>query len=160
MTNLHHHTEPSAADEQAGYPVIEWLEGQPVPDLNEIPRARWREVLIPLTKRVRAMAAYRVRMPEASRDAGILTVTLDLEDGDRRAQAESRAARPRRLPAPNVEQAPGRPVSRQVNFRISAAQHERLAQAAQRIGVKPTQLARLLTMRGVEHMLWEERSRG
>ena len=94
MTSRHHHTEPPAADEQAGYPVIEWLEGQPVPDLNETPQARWREVLIPLTKRARAIAAYRVRMPEASREAGILTVTLDLEDGDRRAQATSRAARP------------------------------------------------------------------
>jgi predicted HicB family RNase H-like nuclease len=47
-----------------------------------------------------------------------------------------------------------------VNFRISPRQHERLAEAAQRIGAKPGQLARILTMRGVEHMLWEERSRG
>lgn len=106
------------------------------------------------------MAAYRVRTPEESRQAGILTVTLDLEDGDRRAEAERAAARPRGLPAPGVSQAPGRPVSRQVNFRISPHQHERLAEAAQRIGAKPGQLARILTMRGVEHMLWEERSRG
>ncbi len=97
---------------------------------------------------------------EASREAGILTVMLDLEDGDRRAEAERRAARPGLLPAPSVGEVPGRSVSRQVNFAISPSQHERLAEAAQRIGAKPGRLARILTMRGVEHMLWEERSRG
>jgi len=89
--------EDKAADEQAGFPVIEWYLGQPVPDLNEIEEERWPVVLTPLT---------------------------------------------------------------QVNFRLSAGQHERLVEAAQRVGAKPTELARILTMRGVEHMLWEERSRG
>jgi len=56
---------------------------------------------------------------EASREAGILTVMLDLEDGDRRAEAERRAARPGLLPAPSVGEVPGRSVSRQVNFAIS-----------------------------------------
>ncbi len=150
----------AADEEQAGYPVIEWHLGQPVPDLNEIGQERWRDVLTPLTRPVRHVASQRVRGMEPSRQAGMLVVMLDLEDGDRRADAERAAARPRRLPAPDASQAPGRPVSRQVNFRISPRQHERLAEAAQRIGAKPGQLARILTMRGVEHMLWEERSRG
>ncbi|MDQ3770006.1 MAG: hypothetical protein M3370_11115 [Actinomycetota bacterium] len=150
----------TAADDQAGYPVIEWHQGQPVPNLDEIEQDRWREVLTPLTQPVRNAAARRVGGSlEASRQAGVLAVTLDLEDGAREQEARQRAARPHTLPAPAASDAP-ESASRQVNFRISPGQHERLAQAAQRIGAKPGQLARILTMRGVEHMLWEERSRG
>jgi hypothetical protein len=151
--------EDKAAEEQAGYPVIEWHLGQPVPDLNAIPQERWREVLTPLTQPVRNAAARRVNSLDAGRQAGILVVTLDLEDGDREQEALRRAGRPHTLPAPAAREALER-ASRQVNFRISPRQHERLAEAAQRIGAKPGQLARILTMRGVEHMLWEERSRG
>ena len=148
------------ADEQAGYPVMEWYQGQPVPNLNEIEQDRWREVLTPLTQPVRNAAARRVAGSlEASRQAGILAVTLDLEDGAREQEMRQRAARPHTLPAPAARDAL-ESASRQVNFRISSRQHERLAEAAQRIGAKPGQLARLLTMRGIEHMLWEERRRG
>lgn len=153
-------SETTAADEQAGYPVIEWHQGQPVPNLNEIEQGRWRQVLTPLTQPVRDAAARRVAGSlETSRQAGILAVTLDLEDGAREQEARQRAARPHTLPAPAARDAL-ESASRQVNFRISPRQHERLAQAAQRIGAKPGQLARILTMRGVEHMLWEERQRG
>ena len=183
MENLPDHTEPTAADhedddaldlpfptdavsgttaadEQAGYPVIEWHQGQPVPNLDEIEQGRWREVLTPLTQPVRNAAARRVAGSlEASRQAGILAVTLDLEDGAREQETRQRACRPHTLPAPAAREAL-ESASRQVNFRISPQQHERLGQAAQRIGAKPGQLARILTMRGVEHMLWEGRSRG
>lgn len=150
----------TAPDEQAGYPVIEWHQGQPVPNLDEIEQDRWRQVLTPLTQPVRNAAARRVTGSlEASREAGVLAVTLDLEDGAREQEARQQAARPHTLPAPAARDAL-ESASRQVNFRISPRQHERLAQAAQRIGAKPGQLARILTMRGVEHMLWEERERG
>ncbi len=151
--------EDKVADEQTGYPVIEWHLGQPVPDLNEIEQARWREVLTPLTQPVRNAAARRMRSMEAGIEAVILAGTLELEDGDRAAEAEHRSMRPQRLPTPTTTDRLER-ASRQINFRISPRQHERLAKAAQRIGAKPGQLARILTMRGVEHMLWEERSRG
>lgn len=149
--------EDQAADEQAGYPIIEWYLGQPVPDLNEIAEDRWRTVLTPLTRPVREAAARRVRSLDQSRRATAL-VLLELEDGDGEEQTQRRAQRPQTLPTSTWAGRPER-ASRQVNFRISAAQHERLAQAAQRVGAKPTELARILTMRGVEHMLWEERRR-
>ncbi|MBA3862148.1 MAG: hypothetical protein M3R46_17470 [Actinomycetota bacterium] len=95
--------EDKAADEQAGFPVIEWYLGQPVPDLNEIEEERWPVVLTPLTQPVREAAARRVRSRDQSLRATAL-VLLELEACDR--------------------------------------EH------------------RVLTMRGVEHMLWEERSRG
>ncbi len=150
--------EDEAADEQAGYPIIEWYLGQPVPDLNEIAEDRWRAVLTPLTQPVREAAARRVRSLDQSHRATAL-VLLELEDHDREHREHRRAQRPQSLPTPTRADRLER-ASRQVNFRISAAQHERLVEAAQRVGAKPTELARILTMRGVEHMLWEERSRG
>lgn len=150
--------EDAAVDEQAGFPVIEWYLGQPVPDLNEIAEDRWRAVLTPLTRSVREAAARRLRSLEQSRQATAL-VLLELEDCDRKDRDHRRAQRPHSLPtstqADRLERA-----SRQINFRISPRQHQRLAEAAPRDGAKPGQLARILTMRGVEHMLWEERSRG
>jgi len=152
--------DPTAEERAAGHPVAEWLDGQPVPDLNAIAEERWPEVLGPLTHRVRTRAAYIVRHPEPSRRASLLVTTLELEEAGDRHEAERRASRPSRLPSPELPREPSRPSSRQVGFRISTTQHERLAEAARRVGAKPGQLARMLTLRGVEHMLWEERSRG
>ena len=152
--------EPTTHEHEAGYAVAEWLDGQPVPDLNAIAEERWLEILGPLTHRVRKRAAYIVRDPESNRRASLLVTTLELEAAGERHDTERRASRPSRLPIPEVPLVASRPSSRQVNFRISTTQHERLAEAARRVGVKPGQLARMLTLRGVEHMLWEERSRG
>lgn len=152
--------EPTTDEREAGHAIAEWLDGQPVPDLNRIAEERWPEVLGPLMHRVRKRAANIVRGPERSRRASLLVTTLELEAAGDRHDAERRASRPSRLPTPELLLESSRPPSRQINFRISATQHERLAEAARRIGAKPGQLARMLTLRGVEHMLWEERSRG
>lgn len=42
------------------YPVKGWLLGEPLPDLDRLPRARWREVLAPLSSRARDWTIRRV----------------------------------------------------------------------------------------------------
>ena len=83
--------------------------------------------------------------------AGILMGEPLLEDGSRRAQAPPV---PPRMPAGDP---PTRGSSRQVNFRLGPNEHARLREAAPLFGMRPTALARVLTVRGVDRALYEER---
>jgi hypothetical protein len=44
-----------------------------------------------------------------------------------------------------------------VNLRLGAEEHDRLAGAARPFAMRPSTLARMLTMRGVDRALYEER---
>ncbi len=64
------------------------------------------------------------------------------------------AARAERLPDPQLK--PSRPGRvQQLNFRLTAGEHADLLRAADILGLRPTQVARLLTLRGVNQVLRE-----
>ncbi len=143
---------PAAATQQThdGIPISRWYFGEPVPDLDRIPRERWREVLIPLRHRTRqiAMAGTQKDFVAAAQLVGGLLI----EVGDS-------GARARDAPPPGLPEGapPSRGASRQVNFRLGPDAHERLLEAARLFEMRPSALARLLTVRGVDRALYEER---
>ena len=141
------------------YPVASWHDGQPVPDLEKLAPEHWRQALTALTPEARRVAVRTARDPESNRKANLVATELELfADPPPVTPDEPRAQRPVALAQPMVDRAEVG-ASRQVNFRLSPAQHARLAQAVESVGARPAELARLLTMRGVEQMRWEERSR-
>ena len=136
-----------------GIPIRGYYFGEPVPDLNLLPRERWPEVLRPLRERTRRYAVAGLRTQEAYIAGQILVSDLTLEDGAARSRA--RQAAPPRMPtgAP-----PTKGAQRQVNFRLGPDEHARLRNAAELFGMPPTTLARVLTVRGVDAALYEERA--
>ena len=119
-----------------------------LPNLQEIPRERWAEVLRPLDQQERDRAA-RVSVDFFSEEGEAvwrLIAELMLEDADRRA-AEPRVAV---VPEPPAPATPLRP--RQVNVKLSAAEHRRLVAMANTFALRPTQLARQLIVRGVAQL--------
>jgi hypothetical protein len=135
-----------------GMPIHGWHGGDPVPDLDRIPKERWREVLAPLRHATRQWAKAATQSDVVA--AGILVGELSQEDGAARHRAVS--APPPGMPAgAALARGPGH----QVNFRIGHDEFERLAEAARLFAMRPTTLARVLTMRGVERALYEHRQR-
>lgn len=76
------------ADED--FPVLGLHRGQPVPLLREIPQARWRELLAPLTDGARRQAAQSVPYGQHG-DVLVLIAELELEDLERSACCTSTA---------------------------------------------------------------------
>ncbi len=132
------------------YPVKGWLLGEPLPDLDRLPRARWREVLAPLSSRARDWTIRRVA-PENIVAAVELDLELAGEDEKRREAMRRVAARGQSLPEPRV----ARTVARQLNLKVSAEQMADL-RLAEMLSLRPTQLARMLVLSGVRRMLYEE----
>lgn len=134
-----------------GIPITGWYRGEPIPDLNALPQDRWREVLRPLSYWPRTHATASLRTVEQARVAASILGGLGERPtpGNRDVDAE-----PPRMPggAP-----PARGASRQINFRLGPDEHARLAEAAALFAMRPTALARVLTMRGVNRVLYEER---
>jgi hypothetical protein len=129
-----------------GMPIRGWHYGEPIPDLDRIPQERWREVLAPLRRGTR-----RVAMSGTQRDfrsAAILVGELLADDG--RVDLGAPPAMPTGAP-------PAREAGRQVNFRLGATEHDRLVAAARLFAMRPATLARVLTVRGVDRALYEER---
>lgn len=141
--------EPQTHD---GIPITGWYRGEPIPDLNVLPRERWLEVLRPLSFWPRRHAIDGVRTMEDSRAATQISGQLMLEG--RAAAGKRFDSAPPRMPA---GEPPARGGSRQVNFRLGPDEHARLAEAAKLFAMRPTTLARTLTMRGVARALYEER---
>lgn len=133
------------------YPVKGWLLGEPLPDLDRLPRARWREVLAPLSSRARDWTIRRVA-PENIVAAVELDLELAGEDEERREAMRRVAARGQSLPEPRV----ARTVARQLNLKVSAEQMVDLRRLAEMLSLRPTQLARMLVLSGVRRMLYEE----
>jgi hypothetical protein len=128
-----------------GMPIRGWHHGEPVPDLDRIPKERWRAVLAPLRPGTRTVA-----MSGTQRDfiaAAVLVGDLLADDGP----ADTAP------PAMPAGAPPRRGAGRQVNFRLGPDEHDRLVAAARLFAMRPTTLARVLTMRGVERALYEER---
>ena len=144
--------EPEAPQMHDGIPIRGYRGGEPIPDLGRLPQERWREVLAPLRHGTRQAAKCTVHTVADAQAAGILVGELLLQDGTAVARAE--AAPPPRMPAGAL---PARGSSRQLNYRLSAHEHARLLEAARLFGMRPTTLARVLTVRGVDRALYEER---
>jgi len=135
-----------------GIPICGYRGGEPIPDLGLLPRERWRDALRPLSGATQLVAQSTVRTVADAQVAGALVGELMLEGAA--AAARAREAAPPRMPtgAPPV-----RGSSRQVNYRLGAHEHARLLEAARLFGMRPTTLARVLTVRGVDRALYEER---
>ena len=122
------------------------LDDDGLPNLREIPEGDWRAVLRPLPHLSRRLALGRLgRSPTG--DEWMMLAELELSD-----------PLPMRVVTPTAPEgvavgAEAPPRRRQVNVSLSAERHERLAQAARGVGLKPAQLARLLITRGVDQML-------
>lgn len=140
---------------ERGMPIVGHDEdGVPIPDLARIPKERWREALAPLPHPVRRRATRTVDYADISA-ALVAVAQLELEDAAR--MGRSLEVSPR-LPVPDPGPRPTRPLtSRQVNLRLGPDSYDRLARAASLHGCRPTELARVLTMRGVSRMLAEQR---
>lgn len=135
-----------------GIPITGYYRGEPIPDLNALPQDDWLEALRPLRPLTRKLATAQVRTAEQARQAGIIRGQLILEDPVPHARDVERA-----LPRMPAGAAPPRGRGPQINFRLGPGEHARLLEAARLFGMRPTSLARLLTVRGVERALYEER---
>jgi len=135
------------------YPVAGWLFGEPIPNLDELPSERWREVLGPLSGRTRTWAMRRVANIDRRIAAMELAAELEKHDQQRADALRRAAARSSPLPAPRTD----REGLRQVNLKLRPDQVEDLRRLAATLSLKPTQLARMLVVNGVRRMLYEER---
>jgi hypothetical protein len=132
-------------------PIRGYNRGEPIPNLRLLPQERWREVLTPLSPYTRQLAKGTVGSIPDALAANALVGDLLVS-----APPPSLAAAPPPMPR-SVADPPTRGSRHQVNFRLSADEHARLTQVARAFGMRPGPLARLLTVRGVERALYEER---
>jgi hypothetical protein len=126
-------------------------------ELEKIPRRLWEQTLAPLHRQTRAYIAGRVRDEHLQEAAWALAFELDMAECGRRderlearARAKKRTAAP--LPSPDADH-PVASRSVQLNIRLRADDHARLARAAQSVGMPPTTLARALVLNGAAQVL-------
>lgn len=112
-----------------------------LPDLRDMSEEERIEALVPLTERERRLAVERI--PDLDIAEGLALVGYALA----RTPVQGAVPTPR-LPVPEVERA-SRRVWRQLNVKLSDEQYDAVARAAKRNGLRPTQLARMLVLRGV-----------
>jgi hypothetical protein len=139
------------------FPIAGWSGEHPVLDLTQIPRERWPEAMRLVSGRGRYLAMSRLETVPLRTAASRVRDDVDAEERDRRRRARERMAFPPPLPGaqgglPETRRSPAQP---QVNFRLSRRQHELVKEAADLVGLKPGQLARVLTLRGVGQVLAE-----
>jgi hypothetical protein len=134
-----------------GMPIRGYNGGEPIPDLSRIPQEGWKQSLRPLSPFSRRLAVNSAPF-ETVRDATALVGELMIEDGPPPHQRSP--GRPPRMPAGDP---PPRGASRQVNFRLGPGEYARLVEAAELYALRPAALARLLTVRGIDRALYEER---
>ena len=144
--------QPEARQTHEGIPICGYCGGEPIPDLNALAQEQWLDVLRPLSSMTRIHATSRLHSPAEAQVGMEIRGQLWLEDATPSARAD--AAAPPRMPAGAP---PGRGASRQINFRVGPDEHARLVAASKLFAMRPTTLARVLTMRGVDRALYEER---
>lgn len=143
---------PAPREIHEGIAIIGWFYGQPVPDLDKLPQERRLAALRPLTHRARRRAVASVSTPAEANVVLAMLGELMLEDDATVARAVD--APPPPMPAAAL---PTSAAGRQINFRLGPAEHARLREAAKLFAMRPTTLARILTIRGVDRALYEER---
>jgi hypothetical protein len=129
-----------------GMPIRGWHYGEPIPDLDRIPQEHWREVLAPLRR-----ATRQVAMSATQRDFRAAAVLV----GELLADARpTDLEEPPPMPAPRAAGAGRRPAGE------LPPRGRRLRAARSRgalFAMRPATLARVLTVRGVDRALYEER---
>lgn len=165
---------PTGSDDELGFdaspddvdvdvddpPKPEELEDIPADliELHKIPPRLWEQTLAPLHRQQRYWVAQQIPDARLREVASELASELDFAEVDRRnARAEAlyharRTGYP--LPTPNASHAVARP-TKQLNVRVRLDDHDRLAQAATAVGLKPTTLARALVLNGAARILQE-----
>lgn len=127
--------------------------GEPIPDLGRLPPEQWKAALRPLTVPARRYAlAEAPSRPEI--DGLVLQAELEFEDWEREANLRESVESGVSIPAPSIPRAAR---GRQINFRLGPTGAEQLDRAAALLGMKPTTLARALTINGVGRILFENR---
>jgi hypothetical protein len=137
-------------------PIRGWWGGHPIPDLAKIPRERWEEVLRQTHPSIREKASQTLGELKLMTEANTIGWRILDEERARAKAARTVVAFPTPLPGATV---PKRTRYKQVNIRLPPARYEDLCEAATIIGMKPTALVRLLTIRGVTQMLAEATAR-
>jgi hypothetical protein len=124
--------------------------GARIPDLPRIPKAQWRAALVPHGEAARFVAASDLYLTVAERaEARALLDTLPPPpSADLR-----RVVRTELVPTASLESA--RRTTRQMNVRLDRQDYEGLAIAGRILGVRPTQVARMLINAGVRRLLAE-----
>lgn len=134
---------PAPPDPPRGYP---WL--------ADLPREEWRAALEQVPSHLQRFAwgnsglSTFEDLSEVQQLLGIILV----ENTFRRSDAGPRSSV---LPAPDLPPLAGPEPRRQVNVRLGDGDHARLQRAASRNAMRPTALARLLIVRGVNSLLVE-----
>ena len=127
-------------------------------DLVNVPRRLWEQTLAPLHRQHRYSIAHRVKDKRLQASASNLAFKLDMEDSGRRNTRDVAHHKARRTGYPLPTPRAGHAVTRsgiQVNIRLRADDHARLAEAAGAVGMKPTTLARALVLNGAAAILRE-----
>jgi hypothetical protein len=145
--------EPKPHDE---IPIYGWWMGHPIPDLARIPRERWEEVLRQTHPTVREHASRALDELKLVAEANVIGWRIRDEELARAKAARKVVAFPAPLPGAVV---PKRTRYKQVNIRLPPARYEDLCEAASIIGMRPTALVRMLTIRGVTQILAEATAR-
>ena len=125
------------------FPVACVRDGDPVPDLDAIPRSEWKDVLRWCEPNVRSRAVATTKTHEEN-------VAAQWVLHERRQAALADSAPP---PVPVVSRAALRRDIRQVNFRVSDEEYDLLDRAARAYGVSAPRLARMLAIRGAKRAL-------
>jgi hypothetical protein len=135
-----------------------WRQKHPIPDLAQIPREHWLEVL----RRTHPEAAEYAHFDlpgDQQLDARLVAAQAWL-DGPITPHVPAEAvAYPPSLPGTGVEPSSAKR-DRQVNFRLPPPVFAELERAAGLVHMRPTALARLLVTRGVTQILQEATERG
>ena len=118
-----------------------------IPDLAAIPRDQWKEALRRVRSFSRRAAVQRLLFKEGGAEAVLLELELEHEEAERHLNGPPAPAPPRTTAPASAD--PARRV-RQVNLKLQPREYTDLVHAAERLGVRPTVLARLLVKRGVE----------
>jgi len=143
-------------DQHEPVPLRGQYAGHPVPDLDRLPRERWEEVLRQVPPAVREFAASALSTHEDVLEAHAVAREINYDEYDRKQRAREAIGFPPPVPVPEAPRPLGqRRAPHQVNFRLHPVQYEKLVDAAEFLGMKPSQLARFLTLRGVSQVLAE-----
>ncbi|CAN5132546.1 hypothetical protein BH20ACT16_BH20ACT16_06610 [soil metagenome] len=127
-------------------------------ELEKIPHALWEQTLAVVPTHQRGTVANHVGDRHLRQIAWALISKLAAEVAERRNEQDRAHHRARRTGYPLPMPTPSHAVARQtvqVNIRLRGDDHQRLTDAADVVGLKPTTLARALVLNGAGRILQE-----